>query len=128
MPINLELIEDGYILWFRIEGSWEPREVAPVKEKTQRTFKEAKHTIHALVDLERASVNLPLLKATQQLIGGEQLPNTGHIAIVGVPRMIRMVAEPILRATSKEPISFFGSLEEAKNFLRRQIAPKQGTS
>src|SRR5258706_715776 len=108
MPIHQELIEDGNILLFRIEGSWEPQDVAPVKAKTQRTFKEAKHTIHALVDLERASVNLPLLKATQQLIGGEQLPHTRHNAIVRVHRLIRMVAEPILRATSKEPISFFG--------------------
>jgi hypothetical protein len=122
MPISLELIDNGHILWFRIEGAWKTEDIAPAKEQTRGKFEEAKHPVHALVDLRRASVNLPLLMATQQVIGGEPLPNTGQIAIVGVPRMIRMLAEPILRATaSGEPISFFGTFEEAKRYLERFI-------
>jgi hypothetical protein len=60
--------------------------------------------------------------ASHQVIGGEPLPNTGQIAIVGVPRMIRLVAEPILRATGNaDPITFFGTLDEAKTHLRRHM-------
>ncbi len=122
MPISVELIDDGHILWFRIEGAWKTEEIAPAKEKTQRIFRHARQPIHALLDLRHASVNLPLIMASQQVIGGEPLPNTGQIAIVGVPRMIRIVAEPILRATaSEEPISFFNTLEDAKAYLHRYI-------
>ncbi len=122
MPINLELIENGHILWFHIEGAWKPEDIAPAKEKTRNIFQQAPHTVHALVDLSSAQVNVPLLMASHQVIGGEPLPNTGKIAIVGVPRMIRMVAEPILRATGNaDPITFFSTIEEAKTYLRRHI-------
>jgi hypothetical protein len=122
MPINLELIDNGYILWFQIEGAWKPEDIAPAKEKTWQIFQQARHTVHALVDLSHAQVNVPLLMATNQVIGGEPLPNTGQIAIVGVPRMIRLVAEPILRATGNaDPITFFGAIEEAKAYLHRHI-------
>jgi len=122
MAISLEQIENGHILWFRIEGAWKADDIATAKEQTRRIFTEAKHPVHALVDLRRASVNLPLLTATQQVIGGEPLPNTGQIAIVGVPRLIRMLAEPILRAASSgEPISFFNTFEEAQKYLGRFI-------
>src|SRR6267143_374346 len=97
MPIKLELIEDGHILWFQIDGAWTSAEIADAKEKTQRVFRDAQHTIHALVDLRRAKVNVPLLMASRQVIGGELLPNAGQIEVIGVSSLLRMVAEPILR-------------------------------
>jgi hypothetical protein len=124
MPINLELIEDGHILWFQIEGVWRSEEILPAKEKTRRIFKQAPHTVHALVDLRRATVNMSLLMASQQVIGGEPLPNAGQIAIVGVSRLMQMLTEPILRAASNDPISFFDSPEEARSYLRRYIRKK----
>jgi hypothetical protein len=120
MPIDLELIENGHVLWFQIEAAWKPEDILPAKEKTRHIFQRARHTVHALVDLRRAQVNVPLLMASQQVIGGEPLPNTGQIAIVGVPKMFRIVAEPILRATGNaEPITFFDTIEEAKTYLHR---------
>jgi hypothetical protein len=122
MPINLELVEEGCILWFQIEGAWKNEDITLAKEKTRCIFQQAQHPVHALVDLQHAAVNLPLLMASQQVIGGEPLPNAGQIAIVGVPRLIRMVAEPILRASSSgEPITFFDTLEQARSYLRRYL-------
>jgi hypothetical protein len=125
MPINLELIEDGHILWFQIDGVWRSEEILPAKEKTRHIFQHAPHTVHALVDLRRAAVNMALLMASQQVIGGEPLPNAGQIAIVGVSRLMRMLTEPILRAASNDPITFFDNPEEAKTYLRRYIFKKQ---
>ncbi len=122
MPIKLELIEEGHILWFQIDGTWTSTEIADAKEKTQRVYREAQHTIHALVDLRHAQVNVPLLMASRQVIGGELLPNAGQIAIIGVSRMLRMVAEPILRmADSTGSVIFFGTIEEAKAYLKQLI-------
>ena len=124
MPINLELIENGHILWFQIAGAWKTEEILPAKEKTRRIFQEAPHTVHALADLSKATINMSLLLASQQVIGGEPLPNTGQIAVVGVSWMLRMVAEPVLRAASRDPISFFDTTDQAKSYLRKYI-PKQ---
>ena len=120
MPINMELIDGGNVLWVQINGDWKPEDIAPAKEQTQRIFKQAQHPIHSLVDLRHASVNIPLIRASQQVIGGEALPNAGQIAVVGVPWLIRAVAEPILRASNpNDPISFFNSIEDAQKHLRR---------
>ncbi len=122
MPIQLELIENGHILWFHIEGAWKPAEIPAAKEKTRQFFQQAQHPVHALVDLRHATVNLPLITASQQVIGGEPLPNSGQIAIVGVPGLLRMMAEPILRVVARnDPITFFDTIEQAKTYLRRYI-------
>ncbi len=122
MPINLELIENGHILLFQVQGAWKPEEIIPAKQKTQQIFKAATHLIHPLLDLHGATVNMALINASQQVIGGEPLPNVGQIAVVGVPRLMRMLVEPILRVTNpNDPITFFNTPEEAKTFLRRHI-------
>src|SRR5258708_11258721 len=122
MPMNVELIENGHILWFQIDGSWKPEDIAPAKEKTQRIFRAAQHRVHPMIDLSHASVNLPLLKASNEVLGGEALPNVGQIAVVGVPLLIRIVAEPILRASgNNDPLNFFNNVEDARRFLRKHI-------
>jgi hypothetical protein len=121
MPINLELIENGYIVWFRVEGSWNDNDIFTAKKEAHRVFSQAEHIVHALVDLRRASVNMALIRATQQIIGGEPLPNSGQIAVVGVARLMRMLVEPILRVISTDPITFFDTIEDAKKYLRKHI-------
>src|SRR5260370_23474003 len=97
MPINLELIENGHILLFQVDGAWTPEEIVAGKEKVRRIFQEARHTIHALVDLRKARVSVPLLMASRQAIGGEPLPNSGQISVIGVAWVMRTLAEPIPR-------------------------------
>ena len=122
MPINLELIENGHILLFQVDGAWTSEEIVAGKEKVRRIFQEAHTTVHALVDLRRARVNVPLLMASQQVIGGEALPNSGQIAVVGVSWMMRSLAEPILLlAGAAGTVAFFDTLDEAKTYLRRFI-------
>ena len=120
MPITLELIENNHILWFKVEGDWKPEEIIPAKEKTRQIFQAATQRVHSLLDLRKASVNMSLITASQQIIGGEPLPNAGNIAVVGVPWMMRMLVEPILRiANSGDPIRFFDNFEDAKKHLLR---------
>lgn len=122
MPINLELIENTHILHFQVDGSWTPEEIVASKERVRRIFQESRHTLHALVDLRRAKVSVPLLMASQQVIGGEPLPNSGQITVVGVSWLMRGLAEPILRlAGGAETVSFFDTMDEAKAYLRRFI-------
>jgi hypothetical protein len=126
VPINLDLIENGHILWFKMEGSWSPQEIVQAKEKTRAIFTQAKNPVHAMIDLRGASFNMSLITASQQVIGGDPLPNAGQIAVVGVPRLMRMMVEPLLRmSNSSDPITFFNSIDEAKTYLQRQIASKR---
>ena len=125
MPINLELIENSHIVWFRVDGSWQSDDILKVKADAHRVFSEAPNTLHALVDLRNAKVNLALIQATQQIIGGEPLPNSGQIAVVGVARLMRMLVEPILRVISTDPISFFDNIDDAQKHLRRYIAQEK---
>jgi hypothetical protein len=123
MPINIQLIEDGHVLLFQVDKSWNPDEIPAAKEKSRSIFKQAQHTIHALVDLTQASVSLKLIMASQQVIGGEPFPNAGQIVIVGVSKMLQMLAKPALVATGNaDTISFFDNVESAKQHLRRYIA------
>lgn len=125
MPINLELIEDGHILWFQVDEPWNADDIPPAKEKSRRIFQQAQHTVHSLVDLRRAKVNLPLLTAAQQVIGGEPFPNSGQIAIVGVSGMMQLIIRPALMVTGNaDTLRFFKTFEEAKAHLRRQISQK----
>jgi hypothetical protein len=122
MAIKLELIEEGYVIWFKIEGVWETEDIAPAKEKTASIFKQADHTVHALVDLRNAKVNVPLLMASRQVIGGEALPNAGKIAVIGVSKLLRMVSEPILKmADTSGSVAFFNTIEDAVKFLKQYI-------
>lgn len=122
MPINLELIENGHILHFQIDGTWTPEEIVSGKEKVRRIFQDARHTLHALVDLRRARVSIPLLMASQQVIGGEPLPNSGQITVIGVSWIMRSLAEPILRlAGGADTVTFFDTMDQAKAYLRRFI-------
>ncbi len=126
MPIQLELIENDHILLIRIAGDWKPQDIPPAKENVRKIFTQATNTVHAVVDLKGVSVSLPLLQASQQVIGGEPLPNSGQIAVVGVSFMMRMIAEPILKlAGGGDELTFFNSLDEAKNHLRRVIAKER---
>ncbi len=123
MPINLELIDNGHILWFQVTGAWKTDEIRPAKEKTRHIFQQAQHPIHALLDLRSAKVNMALITASQQVLGGEPLPNTGQIAVVGVPGWMRVLVEQLLRVTNNtDPITFFNSFEDAKTFLRGYIS------
>jgi hypothetical protein len=123
VPINLDLIENGHVLWFKMEGSWKPEEILQAKEKTRSIFKQATHPIHAIVDLRGASFNMSLVTASQQVIGGEPLPNAGQITVIGVPWLMRMMVEPLLRVSnSNDPVTFFNTIDEAKAFLKRHIA------
>jgi hypothetical protein len=122
MPINLELLENGHILHFQVDGAWTPEEIVAGKEKVRRIFQEARHIVHALVDLRKARVSVPLLMASQQVIGGEPLPNSGQIAVIGVSWIMRSLAEPILRlAGGADTVLFFNTIDEAKAYLRRFI-------
>ncbi len=122
MPINLDLIDNGHILWFQVTGAWKTDEIRPAKEKTQLIFRQAHHPIQALLDLRGAKVNMALIKASQEVIGGEPLPNSGQIAVVGVPGWMRVLVEQLLRVTGNtDPITFFNSFEDAKTFLRDYI-------
>lgn len=123
MPIRIELSEDGRIMRFQVEEPWKPEEIIPAKEKSRSIYTQAQNTVHALVDLRRATVNLPLLQASQQVIGGEPFPNSGQIAVVGISRMMQMIAYPLLRlAGGGDTVAFFNTVEEAKAYLQRQIA------
>ncbi len=119
MPINLELIDNGHILWFQVAGAWSTDEIRPAKEKTRHIFQEAQHPIHALLDLRNAKVNMALITASQEVIAGDPLPNSGQIAVVGVPGWMRVLVQQLLRVTGNtDPITFFNSFEDAKTFLR----------
>ncbi len=126
MPINLELIDNGHILWFQVAGAWSTDEIRPAKDKTRQIFQQAHHPIHALLDLRSARVNMALITASQQVIGGDPLPNSGQIAVVGVPGWMRVLVEQLLRVTGNtDPITFFNNFEDAKTFLRGHIEPDQ---
>jgi len=122
MPIHLELIENGWILLFQVERTWTTDEILTAKAETRHIFETAQHPIHALVDLHQATVNVALLQASHQVIGGDPLPNPGQIAVVGVSRMMRLIAAPILAlAGGSETLTFLDGLDEAKHYLRRYI-------
>ncbi len=123
MPIHLNLIENGWILHFQIERTWTPDEILAAKKDTRRIFEQATHPVHALADLRQAAVNVALLQASSQVIGGEPLPNSGQIAVVGVSWMLRMIATPLLSlAVGNDPVTFFDSYDEAVRFLKRYIS------
>jgi hypothetical protein len=125
MAIKMELIENDHILHFQVEDPWNAADIPVAKEKSRSLFHQADHTLHALVDLRRAAITVPLLSASQQVIGGEPFPNSGQIAVIGVSRLMRMVAEPILRLSGNaDTLAFFGTIEEAKAYLRRYFAQK----
>jgi hypothetical protein len=125
MPIKMELIENDHILHFQIEDPWTATDIPIAKEQARNFFQQAQQTLHALVDLRRAAITVPLLTASQQVIGGEPFPNSGQIAVIGVNRLMRMIAEPILRLSGEaEKLAFFGTIDEAKTYLRRYIAKK----
>src|SRR5258707_1534047 len=123
MPIKLELIENGWILHFQVERTWTNNEILAAKAETPRIYAAAQHPVHALADLRQVSVNLALLQASSQVMGGDLLPNAGQVAVVGVSWMMRMVATPFLTlAVGSEAPRFFDSLDEAKRYLRRYIS------
>jgi hypothetical protein len=125
MPIKMELMENGHILHLQVQDPWTAADIPVAKETCRTIFQQAEHTVHALVDFRGAAITVPLLNASQQVIGGEPFPNSGQIAIIGVPWMMRMVAEPILRLSGNaDTLAFFGSMDEAKTHLRRHIAKK----
>jgi hypothetical protein len=123
MPIKMELIENDHILHIQVQDPWNAADIPVAKEECRSFFQQANHTLHAVVDLRRAAITVPLLSASQQVIGGEPFPNSGQIAVIGVAWMMRMVAEPILRLSGNaDTLAFFGSIDEAKTHLRRIIA------
>ena len=122
MGIRLQLIENNCILWLRIEKTWTPEEILNVKGEVRHIFEQADHTIHSLVDFRQTSVTIPLLTASQQVIGGTPLPNSGKIAVIGVSGMLQLIARPILALADREnTVTFFGSMDEAERYLRRFI-------
>ncbi|HLY28077.1 MAG TPA: hypothetical protein VKQ72_17155 [Aggregatilineales bacterium] len=122
MPINLQMIENDWILHFQVEKTWTPEEILTAKADTRRLFEASQHPVHALVDLRDAAVNLALLQASSQVIGGDMLPNAGRVAVVGVSWLMRTLAAPLLvLAVGSDAPSFFDDIEEAKRYLRRYI-------
>lgn len=122
MPITINLIEDGHIVHYTVSDPWTTDEILPAKAHSHEVFGGARHTLHALADLRGAAMNLGLIQAAQQMMGGEPLPNSGEIAVVGVSRLIRMVAAPILTLVAGDnPVSFFDTVPDATAYLRRKI-------
>lgn len=122
MPITIRLIENGHIVHYAVTEPWTVAEILPIKAQSEAIFRSATHTLHALADLRGATMNLGLIQAAQQMMGGEQLPNSGEIAVVGVSRMIRMIAAPILNMVAGDnPVSFFDDVPQATAYLRRLI-------
>jgi hypothetical protein len=120
MPILIDLIENGHVVQYTVTEPWSPSEILPAKAKSHEIFGAAKHKLHVLVDIRKASMNLAVVNAAQQVIGGEQLPNSGEIVVLGVGKMLRMVAAPILKiAAGSDPVTFFDTTQEALTYLRK---------
>jgi hypothetical protein len=120
MPIQIEVIENGRIMHLQVTDPWKPADILPAKEKTREIFTAAKNTVHALVDLRRAAITMNLISASQQVIGGDPLPNAGQIAVVGINPLMQMMARPILKLSgSGDTVSFFDSVESAKKHLSK---------
>ncbi|MBX3081487.1 MAG: hypothetical protein KF716_07600 [Anaerolineae bacterium] len=120
MPILIDLIENDHVVQYTVTEPWSPSEILPAKAKSHEIFGAAAHTLHVLVDLRKATFNLSLINAAQQVIGGEHLPNSGEIVVVGIGKMLRMIATPILKvAAGSDPVSFFDSPHEALTYLRK---------
>ena len=120
MPILIDLIENGHVVQYTVSDPWSPSEILPAKEQSHVIFGKAQHKLHVIADLRGASLNLGLLNAVQQVIGGEPLPNSGEVVVLGIGRMMRMIASPILKiAAGSDPVSFFDTQQEALTYLRK---------
>jgi hypothetical protein len=122
MPVSLELLENGHIVFYKIEPPWTALELTSLypREKTIRDT--APYLVHAMYDIRAVKELPPGALGTRHGAPTLEHKNSGQIALVGSQSLARVIAQTIIRLGHITRAHFFDTDEEALAYLRKVIA------
>lgn len=124
MPAELNLIEDGYVLHYVFREPWSMTDMVDVNRRAKEYYDAAGHKLHVLLDVRGIRSAPPgFIRARSN--PDITHPNAGNIAVVGANSYIRALGDVILKLARFQRAKFFGTEEEAWDYLREEMV-KQG--
>jgi hypothetical protein len=121
MPVTLELVENGRVMFFTFTDPWDTQELMALYPRSAAYLDQAKHKLHTLTDVRNAR-RLPSRVLDLRRGPDWAHPNSGHVAIVGAITLVTVFAQTIFKLTRFERVQFFNTMDDAWAFLRKAMA------
>ncbi len=126
MPINIELGDDGYILYYTIRDPWTIQDLMEAYQKELQLRDSVDHIVHSIVDFTNThQIPKNWLQAKQG--PGLTHPRAGEMLIVGISPAVKILFDTILRIShfGKGRLKLFSSLSEAQGYILPALPGKE---
>ena len=126
MPISLELVEDGHILYYVYSDPWTVEDLTSLTPRVMDYYNQASHKIHTLGDATKLR-QVPPGALRVRSVPNLSHPNSGDIAIAGASLLVETISTTIFRLVHFNRVKFFQNADEAWAYLRTVIAEEAVT-
>src|SRR5262245_3205018 len=121
MPVTLDLLENGRVMYFTFSDPWVVSQVTDLYPRSNAYLNSATRKLHTFADV-RPARRIPSGLLNLRYGPDWTHPNSGQITILGASPLLRTFAKIVFRLSGFERIGFFDSEEEAWAYLRQLIA------
>ena len=126
MPITVESIENGHILFIVPSERWDMLDVRQAQAKILAHIESVDFIVHSLLDLQHVH------RPPSHVIGTHGLnmlhdPRRGYLAIYGASRLLRSICNVLFRMEQFHMFRIFVTREQALDFLHSVIAAEHDT-
>ncbi|SRR5258708_168360 len=121
MPVNLEVKDNGRVMFWRFVDPWSLAELKPLTIQARDILQQATFTVHSIADLRQAHrVPSGVLSARQ--VTTWHHPRSGQLAVLGASPFIKVMMETIFRIARFDRFRLFDDEAEALAYLQSLIA------
>jgi hypothetical protein len=127
MPVTLQNVENGHVLYIVISDPWNIEEIAQLQPATSTAIADASHKVHSMVVVQTRKIPGGLLQV-RPTPRGLARPNNGQIVIVGAPKYLEAIAEAMFKLAHFTRSTFYDNESDAWAYLHKIIAEEHDSA
>jgi len=127
MPATVELLENNRVIYFNYTEPWTIDELNGVIEGAHTYMKNATQKLHMIANVRNIHSVPPQIFRTRNAPILSHV-NSGNMAVVGAPSLVKTLSEALFRIASYKKSVFFNTEDEAWNYIRKLITSEVATN
>lgn len=120
MPVKIDLIEDGYVIFYEIADPFEIEDLLTAYQQESEYRNATTHTMHSLTDFTQMR-RIPKNWLQARHGPGLKHPRSGEMIFVGVKPGLKVLLDVILKVTKYQRIKLFNTMEQAQPYVKALV-------
>ncbi len=121
MPIQIEVIEEGFVLHYMISDPWDVPELLKTFEEERAYRDSVSHVVHSINDFSGAR-KIPANWWSARQGPGLTHPRSGEMVFIGLTPGFRLLLDAILKATRYKRVKVFNTADDGWEYIRHLAA------